>query len=317
MTERNKPDFAQKPGFKVSETAIREHRKHKNPNPLFGFGGDPKFLPNDKPDRLLYWLEKFVADSDLGPVQQKMFIAHANQLAQMPDGDDEPTATHIAAFKKIATAARGLRGGMNVLSKEQCEVLVTYTLDAWRAQQAPVPTYVEERVADLGPGGLLDETMARDFLTDAWEAVSTLLAASEHARSQIKAEASTTGKPKQDRARELVADLARFHISISGSAPPEDKAGWFANFVRRLGAHLGLHVDGERAQKIKGQPFIGPILLKTAISMAKESAAIAAAVKAEFHANHCFPHEWPMPLNPPVPQNCEKCGAGLNGAPDR
>jgi hypothetical protein len=94
---------------------------------------------------------------------------------------------------------------------------------------------------------------------------------------------------------------------------------------------MGAHFEDKDMRPIHGKPFIGPGPLTSGIELAKRS-ILDGATPAEIHEwnevierdleqERARPprckHDWPNPLYPPVPQNCRKCGAGLNGAPDR
>lgn len=255
MTKHKKPDFARKLDFKVSEAAVKEHnkKKRKNPNlgPPLGFGADPNFLPDD----VRKWLAMHAARSSLSDAQQEKLITYANQIAQMPDTSHEPIAIQNGELKKIAANARRLRNSLNALSRSTIATLELHTREA-PALEAPCPIPIEiiEKLAEPQSLGILDES---------WEWISALEAAAEHALSQQRP--SKQAKPKEESARSLVANLASYHVQLTGSIvrgdktaerwspewcdirtpgvlPPKDAASWFAKFAVCLGQHMGLEI---------------------------------------------------------------------------
>ena len=222
--------------------------------------------PQHLPAEILGWLEMHIAESGLDPAQRERFVAYASQLAQMPQGDDEPMAEQLQRIEKIQSDARRLLASINGLGESAAATLAMYTREACLVPESPIPPDMVERIAALERMGFLEQT---------WEWVNALEATAGYVRS--RQEASRQDKPKQARARALVANLASFHVQLTGTirpgdktaprfspdwcdtrlpgtAPPKDSAAWFAQFVKCLGEHMGLEV--------------GPRIVRSGIEMA-------------------------------------------------
>ncbi len=222
--------------------------------------------PQHLPAEILDWLEMHVAESGLDPAQRKRFVAHASQLAQMPQGDDEPMAEQLQKIEKVQSDARRLLASIHGLSESAATTLAMYTREACLVPESPIPPDMVERIATLERMGFLEQT---------WEWVNALEATADYVRS--RQESSRQDKPKQARARALVANLASFHVQLTGTirpgdktaprfspdwcdkrlpgkVPPKDPAAWFAKFAECLGEHMGLEV--------------GPRIVRSGIEMA-------------------------------------------------
>lgn len=217
MAPRKKPDFAVKSGFWV----------------------DPSHLPDTVRFDLLLELK----GSGLDYAQQEKIVAHANQIAQMPHTGDEPIAKQCGELEKVVADARRLLNSLNALSEATVATLEMHTREAPIVEQpCPIPIETVEKLSDIESGGILNES---------WEWINALGAAAAYARSQQTP--SKQAKPKQARARAIVAELARCHLNMTGEAPPADPASWFAGFTGRLADHLELE--------------IGPRILKSGIEL--------------------------------------------------
>lgn len=223
---------------------------------------DPQHIPAET----RYWLDMHLAESNLHPAQREQFLARANQLAQMPPGGDEPIGEQLKKIEIVQSDARRLLAGINGLTEPAAATLAMYTREACLVPGSPIPPDMVERMAALDRTGLLEQT---------WEWVNALEAAAEYVHSRLKP--SRQDKPKQARARALVANLASYHMHLTasvlpgdktahwrspewsdtrlpGHAPPKDAAAWFAKFVACLGEYMGLEV--------------GPRIVKSGIDMA-------------------------------------------------
>lgn len=263
----------------------------------FQFKVSATFLP----DEVRYWLVMHAAKSGLNPAQQEKLIAHANQLAQMPSVSEVPIATERDEIAKVASEARRLLASLHALSESTVATLAIHSREACIERPCPMPIDIVERL--IGPESI-------DLLDEAWEWVSALEGAAEYAQSQLKP--SKQAKPQQSRARGLVASLAMSYRRMTNEDPPKDPASWFAEFSKCLGGHLGLDV--------------GPRIVVSGIELAnapffsdEEREKLRAdneAAASRAREVNCA-HDWPLPVSFPEPQNCRKCGAGRNGAPDR
>lgn len=237
-------------------------RSKPNFSSQMGVWLNPQHLPTETLD----WLEMHVGESGLDPAQREMFVAHAIRLAQMPQGEDEPIAEQLQKIEKVQSDARRLLASINGLSGSAAATLAMYTREACLVPGSPIPPDMVERIAALDRMGFLEQT---------WEWVDALEAAADYVRS--RQESSRQDKPKQARARALVANLASFHVRLTGTTlpgdktaarfspewcdtrrlgttPPKDPAAWFARFVECLGEHMGLDV--------------GPRIVRSGIEMA-------------------------------------------------
>jgi hypothetical protein len=180
------------------------------------------------------WLEMHAAASGLDAAQQKQFIAHANQIAQIPHAGDEPIAMQRDQLDKVAKDARRLLASLNAMSQPTIETLGVYTREACIERPSPLPADMVERIRDQDRPDILERT---------WDWVNALEAAALYAMEQQ--EPSRQDKPKQARARGMVASLADCYIRLAGKAPPADPAGWFAEFAGQLAQHMGLAVGSK------------------------------------------------------------------------
>ena len=260
MTNRKKPDFARKAEFKVSKAAIEQYEKEKKKKPKLthtppiGFGVDPDFLP----DGVRTWLEVHAAKSGLSAEQQGMLIAHANHLAQMPEGSSTPIGPQRKELKGVAESAHKLLNTLNALRGSTAATLTLHSREACVIERpCPLPLEVAEKLLSLEAPNLLDEV---------WDWVTALEAAANYTVEELKP--SKTGKPSEALPRGLVGNLAAFYIRMTGTEPPRNNASWFAKFARTLGAHMGVHFEDAHARKIKGKPFIGEGIIETGIDLA-------------------------------------------------
>lgn len=177
------------------------------------------------------WLEMHAATSGLDPAQQKQLIEHANQIAQVPHDEDEPIAAQRASLEKLASDAHRLLSRLNTLSKPTIATLAMYTREACIERPSPLPIEMVERIRDQDRPDMLERT---------WDWVEALESAAQYASSQLAP--SRQDKPKQARARGMVASLAACYIRLTGNPPPADDAAWFAQFAGQLGESMGLTV---------------------------------------------------------------------------
>lgn len=215
-------------------------RKKPNFEVQVGWWHDPNHLD----PVVRSWLQMHAAASGLDPDQQNQLIEHANQISQFPSISDEPIAAQCLQLDKIAKDARRLLASLNTLSKPTIEMLGAYTREACLERPSPLPIDMADRIRDQDRSGILERT---------WDWVNALEVAAQYTIAQQ--EPSRQDKPKQARARAMVASLASYHIRLTGTAPPLDPAGWFAHFAGQLGEYMGLKV--------------GPRIVKSGVEEAK------------------------------------------------
>ncbi|WP_036171141.1 hypothetical protein [Noviluteimonas dokdonensis] len=193
-----------------------------------GFWIDPNHLPEEVRSDLMLELN----DSGLDYEQQQALLTHANQIAQMPHTGDVPTAQQCDELKKLVTDVHRLQNCLNALSEATIATLEIHTREAAVLEDPyPFSYAILEKLGDIESDGILSES---------WDWINALGEAAEYALTQQSP--SRQAKPKQARARSVVAELARYFIKMTGKAPPLDAASWFAGFAGRLAEHMQLEV---------------------------------------------------------------------------
>ncbi|MGO4222795.1 hypothetical protein AB4Y64_13205 [Lysobacter sp. TAF61] len=307
MIKRAKPDFSRRPAFKVSDSAAAQSRKTRNAAPIFGFGVDPDFLPQN----VRYELQQAARRSKLAPAQQEKLVTFATELAQRPHTSGDSIGDQRSQIDAIANDAQNLLARMRVLTSTTAGTLTMYANEACIVPPSPLTADIAEHIREIG---------SAEFLSQSWDMVEALESVARHASVQLKLLASKSNKPLETQQRGLVANLAAYHYQLTGEFPPKSNAAWFARFVRALGGHMGLHFEDSNAKPIDGMPFIGGRIPRTGIELVEKPKHdqdwYDAIERDSTNVRPWCGHDWPLPLSTPEPQNCRKCGGGRNGAPD-
>jgi len=307
MFKSVKPDFSRRPAFKVSDSAAAQPRKAQSAAPIFGFGVDPDFLPQN----VRYELQQAARLSKLDPARQEKLVTFATELAQRPQASDESIGDQRSQIDAIANDAQNLLQRMRVLTSETALTLTMYAKEACIVPPSPLTADIAEHIREIG---------SAEFLSRSWEMVEALESVARHANIQLGVLASKSSKPLEMQQRGLVANLAAYHHQLTGEFPPNANTAWFARFVRVLAGYMGLHFEDSNAKRIDGMPFIGGRIPRTGIELVEKPEHdqdwYDAIERDSATVRTWCGHDWPLPLSSPEPQNCRKCGGGRNGAQD-
>ena len=252
MEEIPKPNFFQRPAFKVSPEAERRHKNSGlNGSPL-SWGTDPEFLP----EKLVRRLHLILLDSDMDRNKRDRMLAFTNEYAQRPEVDDAAAGPQKDQIKDTSRKARKLLESVAELSAAAVATIELHAREAATLGGSRLDVDMSDAIRTLSHG---------EFLAQAWDWIAAVEAVTDYAASQIKT--YRQDKPTEAQRRALVANLAARHYQLNGSLPPSDDDAWFARYVREIGEYMGLHDDRALGEEKDGRPFIGERLIKSGIAL--------------------------------------------------
>lgn len=214
--------------------------------------------PNYLPPEVVRELTVAVSNSGLPDEQRPQMLAFANNLAQHPTLVGLPIAKEREELEKVASSARRLLANIRSMHESTEGTLFVHMRES-RAIRLSELSYAAVEATD--------GTRPEDFLDRVVESVTALGEFADYAGSQLQP--TRQDKPTQEIQRALVSNLAAHHLKLSGSLPPSNEASWFADFVRVLGAFMGLHDDAAADKQKDGSNFIGPRIIQSGIKAVK------------------------------------------------
>lgn len=206
----------------VEGIEVMAMKRRTKPDLSRGEGGwlDPEFIP---PGVRKEWSIKHFNGSGMTPEQIDRYLAFANDWLQSFDDDFTPAKPQVEQIQAVADSARRLLHALGSLSFHARESLYAHT-DTLRLVSSPeveLPDSVQEVCAKEG-----------EFLEHLWDWASAAELAADYTAEQYML--SRQSKPKEDRARSIVAMMAKVFWQMMGRFPPKDRSSWFADLMHSL-----------------------------------------------------------------------------------
>lgn len=218
-------------------------KRRTKPDLSRGEGGllDPEFIPSEVRKE---WSIKHFNGSGMTPQQIDRYLAFANYWLQSFDDDFTPAKPQVEQIQAVADSARRLLHALGGLSFHARDSLYchTDTLIHGTNTEVELPDSVQEAWA-----------VEDDFLAQLWDWARAAELAADHTAEQYML--SRQSKPKEDRARIVVTEMAKEFWRMTSRFPPENRSSWFAGLMHNLCEFIDLEA--------------GPRIVSSGVDLAK------------------------------------------------